>query len=71
MLVHAEKVFFSGKESGFVQLLTKYQDAFDQYRESSADLIEEALETRDIIKKEDAFRIDPNCELQFMQAKKS
>jgi two-component system response regulator HupR/HoxA len=55
MLVHAEKVFFSGKESGFVQLLTKYQDAFDQYRESSADLIEEALETRDIIKKEDAF----------------
>lgn len=55
MLVHAEKVFFSGKDSQFVQLLTKYQDAFEQYRENSADLIEESLETRDIIKKEDSF----------------
>ena len=55
MLVHAEKVFFSGKENQFITLLTKYQDAFEQYRESSADLIEESLETRDIIKKEDSF----------------
>ena len=55
MLVHAERVFFSSGESGFNKLLTKHQDAFEQYRENCADLIEEALETRDIIKKEDSF----------------
>lgn len=55
MLVHAEKVFFSGKENQFLQLLNRYQDAFDQYRESCADLIEEAIETRDMIRKEDSF----------------
>ncbi|MEZ4846381.1 MAG: sigma 54-interacting transcriptional regulator [Bdellovibrionota bacterium] len=55
MLVHAEKVFFAGKDSQFVQMLTKYQDAFEQYRENCADIIEEALETKDIIKKEDSF----------------
>jgi two-component system response regulator HupR/HoxA len=57
MLVHAEKVFFSGKDSQFVQMLTKYQDAFEQYRENCADIIEEALETKDIIKKEDSFAL--------------
>jgi two-component system response regulator HupR/HoxA len=55
MLVHAEKVFFSGKDSQFVQMMTKYQDAFEQYRESCADIIEEALDTKDINKKEDTF----------------
>jgi two-component system response regulator HupR/HoxA len=49
------RFFFSGKESQFIQLLNKHQDAFDQYRENSADLIEEAIETHDIIKKEDSF----------------
>lgn len=55
MLVHSERTFFSSGEGSFTKLLTKYQDAFEQYRESCADLIEEALETRDILKKEDSF----------------
>jgi two-component system response regulator HupR/HoxA len=55
MLVHAEKVFVSSRDSQFIQLLTKHQDAFEQYRENCADIIEEALDSKEVIKKEDAF----------------
>lgn len=55
MLVHAERTFVSPGESNFIKLLSKHQDAFEKYRENCADIIEEALETKDIIKKEDSF----------------
>lgn len=55
MLVHAERTFVSPGDSNFIRLLSKHQDAFEKYREDCADIIEEALETKDIIKKEDSF----------------
>ncbi len=55
MLVHAERTFMTSGESNFIHILSKHQDAFEKYREDCADLIEEALETKDIVKKEDSF----------------
>ena len=55
MLVHAERTFLSSSENQFVNLLSRHREAFEKYRENCADTIDDTLDTKEIVKKEDSF----------------